>query len=223
MVYLISGLGADERVFQFLNFNETEHRFITWLAPLQNEGLSAYCQRLIEAQIVRSNNIILVGVSFGGIVAQEIAKLIPVQKVIIVSSIKTSDEFCWQIKLVRKLQLHRLMPNSLMKIANTLTANYYFSTKTKDESKLLAQIIADTDVKFLSWAIHKLMNWVNEHYPPNLIHIHGTADRIFPLKYIRNAIEIPKGGHFMMVNKVFEVEQRIFAAINSIAHEHHKQ
>lgn len=218
MIYFISGLGADERVFQFLNLNGVEHRFIQWLSPLPKEGLASYCQRL-SAQIDSSGDVILIGVSFGGVIAQEIAKLMAVRKVIIISSVKTSNEFSWSIKLVRKLQLHRLVPFWLMKLANRYTADYYFSTTTKAESKLLQEIIADTDPHFLTWAIHELMNWKNESYPSNLVHIHGTADRIFPIKYISNALEIPNGGHFMMVNKVLDIEQFIFATINSLPNE----
>ena len=54
------------------------------------------------------------------------------------------------------------------------------------------------------------MNWKNESYPKNLYHIHGNADKIFPIKNIRNATEIPNGGHFMIVNKASQVEQLIF-------------
>jgi hypothetical protein len=58
------------------------------------------------------------------------------------------------------------------------------------------------------------MNWKNDTYPSNLFHIHGNIDRIFPIKNIQNSIEIPNGGHFMIVNKASQIEQLIFTIIN---------
>jgi len=73
MVYFISGLGADERVFQFIDLTKIEHYFIKWNEPKKDESLSEYCLKLTE-QIDKTNGIILIGVSFGGIIAQEILK-----------------------------------------------------------------------------------------------------------------------------------------------------
>lgn len=212
MVYFISGLGADERVFQFLGLTQIEHHFIKWNEPRKNQSLSNYCKELTE-QIDKTNEVILVGVSFGGIIAQEISKMINCKKVIIISSVKSKNEFSWQFKLASKLQLHKITPLWFLSLSNRLTASYYFGTKSKTESKLLHQIIKDTAPKFLVWAIDQIMNWKNENYPENLVHIQGTSDKIFPMINIQNAIEIPNGGHFMIVNKASLIEQLIFDII----------
>lgn len=212
MIYFISGLGADERVFQFLDLTKFEHHFIKWNEPLRNESLPSYCKKLSE-QIDHHQEIILIGVSFGGIIAQEIAKIIAVKKVIIISSVKTFREYSWQLKLASKLQIHKIAPLWFLTLSNKLTADYYFSTQSKEESILLHQIIKDTDPKFLVWAIHQIMNWKNKSYPSNLVHIHGTNDRIFPIRYLRKVIKLPKSGHFMIVNRAKEIEQLIFEII----------
>lgn len=213
MVYFISGLGADERVFQFLDLSKIEHQFIHWNEPHKKEDISSYCERLIE-QIDISQEVILIGISFGGIIAQEISKIINCKKVIIISSVKSVDEFSWQLKLASKLQLHKLAPLWFLTLSNKLTADYYFGIESKAESILLHQIIKDTDPKFLVWAIDQIMNWKNEVYPENLVHIHGSSDRIFPIKYIKNVITLPKSGHFMIVNRFAKIEQLIFENIN---------
>ena len=212
MIYFISGLGADERVFQFLDLSKIEHHFIKWNEPQRNESLPSYCKKLCE-QIDHQQEIILIGVSFGGIIAQEIAKIIDVKKIIIISSVKTFEEYSWQLKLASKLQIHKIAPLWFLTLSNKLTADYYFSTQSKEESILLHQIIKDTDAKFLVWAIHQIMNWKNKSYPANLTHIHGANDRIFPIRYINNAIKLPKSGHFMIVNRAREIEQLIFALL----------
>jgi pimeloyl-ACP methyl ester carboxylesterase len=212
-IYYISGLGADERVFKYLNLQGVNEKYIKWETPQQHEKLQDYCKRLIR-QIDEIKDIILVGVSFGGIVAQEISKMIKVDKVIILSSIKSVEEMDWQLHLVRILGLYKLAPSRFLKLCNLLTGNYYFSTKTKAESDLLRLIIKDTDRFFMKWAIAEIMKWDNRAMVQNLTHIHGEEDRIFPIKNIQNATGIRGGGHFMIVNKANEITEIIQKEIN---------
>ena len=217
MLYFISGLGADERVFKYLSLGDLEYKFIKWETPGTNEKLSNYCSRLIK-QIDLSKEIILIGVSFGGIVAQEISRIIKPQKVIIISSVKTAKEFNWQLDLVRRFKLYKLATSSFLKWSNNLTADYYFGVKTKMESTLLKQIISDTDQDFLKWAIHEIMNWNGDSTNTNIVHIQGNKDRIFPVKRIRNYTIINGGGHFMIVNRADEISEIIKNEIRSSAH-----
>ena len=47
-VYYISGLGADERVFKYLNLKGVYEKYIKWETPQKHESLQDYCKRLIE-------------------------------------------------------------------------------------------------------------------------------------------------------------------------------
>lgn len=211
-VYFISGLGADERVFQFLDLPGIEKFYIKWIDPEEQESLASYANRL-TAQIDLTQEIILVGISFGGIIAQEIAKIKACKKVILISSIKSPNEFSWQLSLVSFSQVYRLFPAKILKWSNALTADYYFSTTSKTESKLLHQIIKETDNRFMLLAIDRLMTWKNPNPQTDIIHIHGTADRIFPLSPIKSCIKIQGGGHFMVVNKSVELSKIIMENI----------
>lgn len=208
MIYFISGLGADERVFVNLDIGGLDFKHIKWETPSNKENLTNYCKRLIS-QIDLNKEIILIGVSFGGIVAQELAKIIKVSKVIIISSVKSVGEFDFALDMVRRLRLHKPVPASLLKWSNKLTGNYYFGLKSKHERHLLQQIIADTDKVFLKWAIGEIMNWKNDIPSKEVFHIHGERDRVFPTRRIRNFIRIKDGGHFMILNKAEEVSRII--------------
>lgn len=211
-VYFISGLGADERVFQFLDLPGIEKIYIKWIDPQDQESLASYSKRLIT-QIELTEDVILLGISFGGIIAQEIAKIIPCKKVLIVSSIKSPQEFSWQLSLVSSCRIYKLFPAKILKWSNLLTADYYFSTTSKKESQLLHQIIKETDNRFMLWAIDRLMTWKNTNPQKNIIHIHGTSDRIFPISPIKSDIKVQGGGHFMMVNKSVELSKIIMENI----------
>ena len=205
-LYYISGLGADDRVFKFLQLQDVNEKFIRWIKPDEQESLSDYCKRL-TSQIDPADGIVLIGISFGGIVAQEISKHIRVDKVIIISSIKGPTELDWKLTLVRCLRLHFLAPSRFLKWSNLITADYFFGTQSKAESDLLKQIIKDTDRSFIRWAITAIMRWDNSPLEKNLVHIHGSNDRIFPIGQIRNPIVVDGGGHFMIVNRAKEISE----------------
>jgi D-arabinose 1-dehydrogenase-like Zn-dependent alcohol dehydrogenase len=73
-IYGISGLGADKRVFKFLKL-DSELIPIDWIEPLKNESIINYSKKL-STKIDQNEKVCLIGVSFGGLVATEISKLI---------------------------------------------------------------------------------------------------------------------------------------------------
>lgn len=212
MIYFISGLGADERVFQFLDLGTHSYQHIHWIATRKEESLASYAKRL-SAQIDATQDVILVGVSFGGMIAQEIGKFMTCKAVIIISSVKSPTEFDWKLKSAQFTQAHRIAPAFLLKWSNLLTANYFFGASTKQDAQLLRKIVLDTDTSFLKWAIHVIMNWKNTKPLQGIHHIHGTNDKIFPHKPIKNAQLIDGGGHFMIVNKAAEISPLILDII----------
>ena len=208
-VYFFSGLGADKRAFQKLVLpGDWNIKHVDWIPNQKNEPLEDYCKRL-AASIDTSMPFSFVGLSFGGIVAIEIAKLLNPKKIIIISSISTKQELPMDLLgrfLLQKCRLFKLIPASVFKTANGFT-HWYFGTKTKDEKQLLEQIIKDTPPSFAKWALGNILTWKNETRPANLLHIHGTADRIFPIKKTRCDIKIEGGGHFMVYSNAGEISK----------------
>ena len=212
-VYCLSGLGADQRVFNFIKLPGVEMIHVQWLPPGRLETLGTYARRLM-AQIDAQQPVTLLGVSFGGIVAQELAALLPCRRVIILSSIKGPAEMPWTISLMRRTGVHRLVPGWLLKDGNTLTGNYYFSIRTRGEARLLREIIRDTDPAFLRWAVNEVVRWQPPAPVPGLVHLHGTADRIFPADHIQNFTPIPGGGHFMVVQEAALLSRLVSEALD---------
>ena len=142
--------------------------------------------------------------------AIEIAKLIDTEKVILISSVKTRFDLPFYLRFAGSLPLHRHIPIGLFKTVNPLTY-WFFGTKKSDERELLKAIITDTDSQFLKWAIACILTWNNEHVLTNLIHIHGSHDRIFPFRTAN--FKIADGGHLMIVDKADKITTILNAAI----------
>ena len=205
-IYLFSGLGADHRVFMGLDFSGYEVTHIKWIPNQKNESLEHYASRLVEQ--MKSDEPTLIGLSFGGIIAVEIAKLIKTKRVILLASVKTFKELPKVYRIFAPLNLHRLLPNWLL-VRSNFIVNWLFGTESKPDRILLSEILRDTDPVFLKWALGKISNWKNIDVHGNLKHIHGTADRIFPFKFVKCDFPIDGGGHFMTVNKTAELSKII--------------
>lgn len=212
-IYFFSGLGGDKRVFSKLKLPEKFHiHHIDWIAPVKKESLAAYAKR-ISAKIDQSKPAILIGLSFGGIIAVEIAKLIRPKQVILISSVSLRQQIPWYYRLAGALQLPALVPTAILKSANPILFRL-FGTFGKEQQQLLRMILKDTDPHFLKWAIRMLPNWNHKTKIPNLVQIHGTKDLLLPLKPDQADIWVQNGGHLMVYNQHQELSNILTAIIN---------
>jgi len=204
-LFLFSGLGADKRVYEYLDLSAYKVNHVDWIDPLPNESIEQYAERLSGK--IGKNNPVLVGVSFGGMVAIEIAKRMPVEKIILISSAKSKEDIpAPRFQFMRKLQLHRFIPTRLIKNPNRIVF-WFFGVEKKWEKDLLRAIMRDTNIVFFRWAIDRIVNWGNETILDNAIHIHGTKDRLIPFTTADYKIE--GGGHLMIINRAQEIDEII--------------
>ena len=210
--YLLSGLGADGTVFQYLDFEGVEVEYMEWLPPLPKETLPAYAKRM--TQKITTPHPILVGLSFGGMVAMEIAKQIPVKKLILISSAKERKELPWFYRFSAKLKLQKILPYTLIKRTNGFTY-WLFGATSAHEKALLKEIFRKTPTTFLKWAINAILTWKNTEIYTHILHIHGDKDRILPYKNVKDTLCITGGGHSMIVNKAHEITPLINKFLNN--------
>ena len=199
-VYFISGLGADKRAFSFLDLSFCQPVFVDWISPLKKESLQGYALRL--RQQIKEENPMIVGVSFGGMLATEMAKADNRMKAIIIASNKTANEFPAYLRFIKYFPVYKLLPGKLLKSGRL---NWILGTKGAEQKKLIHDILMDSDPAFLKWAIGAIVNWKEKIVPTNVQHIHGTADKLLPFRYVKADFEIKGGTHLMSINKPDEV------------------
>jgi pimeloyl-ACP methyl ester carboxylesterase len=195
-IFIFSGLGADERIFQNLKLPGYNFNFIKWIQPFQKESIEDYATRILE-QIYISDPILL-GVSFGGIMAIEVAKQMKISELILISTVKTKFELPVYYRLAGFIGLHKILPTKLLKASNFFT-NWLFGVSAPSEKQLLKQIISDTDSLFLNWAIDKIASWQNSYVFEKALHIHGIEDKLLPIVFTKPNKRIEAGGHLMVL------------------------
>ncbi len=209
-IYCISGLGADERAFSKLKIDpEYSLKVIPWLQPLPAETIEHYAARMSTA--IEEKDPILIGLSFGGIMCTEIAKQVAVQKIILVSSIKTSKELPAWLKTVALLRLHKIMPLRSTRFSAPIQ-NRMLGVSTKEDLAVAQHYRKTADINYVKWAVNQVVNWKNSWVHPQIWHIHGDHDKMFPLKNIKPTHTLKDAGHFMIMNRAVEVSD----CINSI-------
>ena len=203
-IYFMPGLAASSSIFENIDFEKDSYEFyfLEWKLPYKNESLSNYVQRLLVE--VTHEKPILVGVSFGGIIIQEMAKYIEVQQLIVISSVLHESEFPQRMKWVKKLRFHHIFPTSILSNFNYL--KYIMLGKSlKKRFELYKKYLQMNDKKYLDWAIHSILHWKAENMNTNvkISRIHGEKDEVFPLKNINknNCYIIPNATHAMIVYK----------------------
>lgn len=195
--YLIPGLGTDERIFSPYTL-PMEHTHIHWIPPLKNESLRAYAIRLCD-QLNPAHEPVFLGVSFGGMLAQEMASQIPGSKILLVSSVKSRNELPWMMQIQRYLPLYKTIPLDKKKWEKTFgITEKFFGVQTESERKILRSILADLDISFVKWAVGAIIQWDRTTPEPGIVHWHGTKDLIFPISNCKNTIPIQGGSHFML-------------------------
>lgn len=199
-VYLMPGMAASPKIFENIKLpeNQFEMHYLEWILPLENESISAYAFRM--SNYIKHENIILLGVSFGGVLVQEISKHIMVRKLIIVSSVKSIHELPKKMLLAKSTMAYKLLPVQLVSNME-LFAKYAFGSNIKKRLELYKKYLAVNDADYLAWAIKHMVCWNQENYRSDIVHIHGDSDAVFPIKNISNCITIKGGTHIMIVNK----------------------
>lgn len=198
-VYMMPGMAASPKIFEFLEFPHTiEVHWLSWVPPFENESLQAYANRM--CQRVKHPNPILLGVSFGGILVQEMAQLITVEKVIIISSVKAREELPLHMRMAKSTQLHKLLPLQWVENIETL-ALFAFGNAIKRRLSMYRRYLSERDVGYLRWSINQIVNWNPTGQIAELIHIHGKEDSVFPIKGIQAPVRVIAGEHAMIITK----------------------
>jgi pimeloyl-ACP methyl ester carboxylesterase len=199
-VYFMPGLAASSSIFERIVLPDDvfEMILLEWEIPLDNETLPQYAKRIADK--ITHPSPVLIGVSFGGILVQEIAQFITARKVIIISSVKTNLEFPRRMKVAKTTKAYKLIPTNLLANVESLS-KFSFGEKINQRLKLYEKFLRVRDKRYLDWAVEQVILWNRTVADESVIHIHGDEDDVFPIKNIQKCIVVKGGTHIMILNK----------------------
>ncbi|ESU26983.1 hypothetical protein FLJC2902T_23240 [Flavobacterium limnosediminis JC2902] len=194
------GLAASPKIFEKIQLPEDrfEIYLLEWFLPEKKETLVNYAKRM--AAEIKHEDAVLIGVSFGGILVQEIARIRLVRKTIIISSVKCQKEFPMRMKFVKNTKMYKLIPTRLFSNVEYLL-KYSKNERMKERLVLYKMYLSVNDVKYLDWAIENVLIWKRTVADEKVVHIHGDKDDVFPIENIKNCIVVKGGTHAMILFK----------------------
>ncbi|HLW30820.1 MAG TPA: alpha/beta hydrolase [Aequorivita sp.] len=209
-VYFIPGMAAGSQIFRNIRFPKDKYQthVLEWMIPEKNESIEDYAKRM--AARVKSPNPILIGVSFGGVVAEEMSFFLNLKKLIIISSVKSQKELPRRMRFASATKAYKLVPTSLVLSVEDLT-KFSIGPKSKKRLLLYQQYLHVRDKRYLNWALEKMVTWNRKEKLKNVIHIHGDKDMVFPIKYINDCRVIEGGTHIMILNRGREISEKLLA------------
>jgi len=199
-VYLMPGMAANPSIFEHIRLPENQFtlHWLEWAMPKSGETISEYAKRMCSK--IDHEQPVLLGVSFGGILVQEMSKHIKFKKIIVVSSVKNKHELPKRFKVLKHTKAYKLLPTQLVGNVDLL-AKYAIGKTIKNRVDLYQKYLSVRDKYYLDWAIEQVVCWEQDKSLPEAIHIHGEKDAVFPFKNLANCISVEGGTHTMIINK----------------------
>ncbi|WP_298894430.1 alpha/beta hydrolase [uncultured Psychroserpens sp.] len=199
-IYLMPGMAANPTIFEHIKLPEEqfEIHWLEWMIPHKKESLESYAKRMIAN--IKHENVVLLGVSFGGILVQEMSKYMSLRKLFVVSSVKSKHELPKRMKLMKYTKAYKLLPTQLVGNIDFL-AKYAFGETITKRIELYKKYLSVSDKQYLDWAIENVIEWNQEAPNEKAIYIHGDKDAVFPHSCAGDCIVIKGGSHIMVINK----------------------
>ncbi len=207
-VYCVPGMSAKPNIFEYLKLPEDRYEihWLSWIMPHKKEPLAHYAKRLCAH--VHHDHVILIGVSLGGMVVQEMQAFISVRQIVLISTVKTKYELPAYMNFGRKTKLYKLMPTFLARYFRQLE-RLPLGKFIKSRLHLYNHYIDRDESDYLKWGIEQVLYWDREKPLPGLIHLHGDKDHIFPIKNIKDCQVVEGGNHLMIIFRFRWINQHL--------------
>jgi len=207
-IYCISGLGADQRFFDRLDIPGHELVALPWVPYDKYDDMASYAAKIIAP--VQEQDAIIIGLSFGGMLAVEAAKMHPSWRIFLVSSAKTKRELGYDkgTSLLVWLIKNSVVPAFVFNRPNPVIFAR-MGAVTAEDKKLVTAVFNDSDAVFMRWCVQRLIDWENNMVPTNVTHIHGTNDQVIASANVHPDYWIAGGTHMMIYDRAGEVSKII--------------
>ena len=200
---MLPGLGADARLFEPQHAVLPRLEVPPWLPHVENETLADYGRRM-AATVDLTEPFYLGGVSFGGMVAQEMARYLRPRAILLIASCRRGEAIAPHLKYF--VRFADLFPERAFESGISQVFASKFGRLGPQEEELLEQMFAGVLPRFVRWGIAAITAWPGvERLDMPVYHIHGSADEWIPLESVQPDQVIAGGGHLINLTHAAEV------------------
>ena len=205
-ILLLTGMTPDRRIFERILPLLPTAVVVDWIRPMKYESIRDYAARLGQS-VPRDDSTIVCGVSFGGIVARELASSINAKACVLISSVRSPDELPPWFRVFQLLapRYAEAAMNSIGIFAS------HWPRRLKSQATWRLMKLAGTSGEWHRWATAAVLNWRHpiENNTIPVFQIHGDRDTTFPIRYIDADSVIHGGGHILPLTHSREVAEKL--------------
>jgi len=176
-----------------------------WIAHAPGESFRDYAARFARTLNVESP-VVLAGVSMGGMVALEMARVVPARCVVLIGSCRGPAAASRLLRTAERLS--RLTPSILLDKGRIVAPLFLGrgGSLNMEHRRLLADMVRGHAVSFLRWAARAIIEWEGCEDPGvPVYHIHGDRDWVIPLSRVRPTRIVARGIHVLNFSHPAEV------------------
>ena len=206
---LIPGLGADAALFEIQRASFPTLHVPPWIEPAPGETLVSYAARMAE-RVPGGDDVILGGVSFGGMLACEMACLVRPRVLLLVATCTTPAAIPrwnrWLARLVVALPPRLLRPP---RFAWPWIA-WAFGAREGRARAIVEHCVLAASPEFVQWGLSAILAWQPSGAPQMpIVHVHGARDRLIPAARVDATDVVPGAGHLLNVTHAAALDERI--------------
>jgi len=212
---LIPGMGADERLFETQRTYGFDFEVPRMPIPEPNDDMIRYAARVRDL-LALDGPCVIGGVSFGGMLACELAALCQTRCVLLIASCPRPTAIPRYYRVAELVS--RFIPDVLIRrrciAGSRLLAK--LESLNHQQYRLIRDMSIDVPVLFLRRVGRMILRWDGCPSPScPRYHIHGQLDRVIPLKGNQPDEIVPDGGHLINLTHAEQVNRFIERYLNT--------
>ena len=212
-IYFIPGLGTTSTVFERTTVPEGfQKHFIDWIEPLSDaEPIGAYVERL-KKQVTHPNPI-FAGLSFGGLIALELAQQFRSEKVMLISSFRNKNDLTLPVRALLRTKAYKIIPDIELGAVRRIIRQAY-SVRSRVPLAKLLEMMGDHSPRYLRWSVRMIDEYELKltYHQPELHSIIGDKDRLVQI-WKNHPTRIINGGTHIAVYDQAPIVNNILAEI----------
>jgi pimeloyl-ACP methyl ester carboxylesterase len=201
-ILLLTGMTPDARIFERLSPLLPTAYVVPWISPAPHERIQDYACRLADSLSVRGG-VVVSGVSFGGIIAQELAIRLNAKACVLISSVRGVRQLPPWFQILRPFAIGPV--EAVLSAVGT--AAYSCPARLRTHSTARLTKLAGEAGAWHRWATASALRWVpsRELEKLRIVQIHGDRDTTFPMRYVNPDVVIANGGHVLPLTHPAEI------------------